>query len=309
MARQRHEFGDVHALIADPLDAAGDVHQRGDEPQVAGDRRLTRKQCHNGLLDLKTAPFDPVPVSDGHSRQLDVLVYDRFQRSVECLAHHLEPADSLALELDQVFAELVAGLLDSPNRTPSSGRLWDPKTPVWRARRIARQLNGPQNTSPRPAAVCARRAPRANTACGRTSTTEQPNKKGSIRHATYRQRLPAVRPSGRRLERRFLIRPRLRSFFRASLARSPQSPPTTSTTCRRREHLTTTRRKDRDAQDNGRQPDRGRVRRVDGGFEGEGARDPLGPAAGRDRGRRERQDARADRRDPRRRRARWPRRP
>ena len=132
MARERHELGDVHALIADPLDAAGDVHQRGKESQVAGDRRLTREQRHDGLLDLKAAPLDPVPVDDGHSRQLDVLVDGRFERSVECLADHLEPVDSLALELDQVFAELVAGLLDSRNRTPSSGPSRNPSTPLRR---------------------------------------------------------------------------------------------------------------------------------------------------------------------------------
>ena len=175
MARERHELGDVHALIADPLDAAGDVHQRGNEPQVAGDRRLTRKQRHDGLLDLKTAPFDPVPLSDGHSGQLDVLVYDRFQRSVECLAHHLEPVDSLALELDQVFAELVAGLLDSRNRTPPQVVSRFPRRPHCGARRIARLLEGRQNTSRRLAALWRR----PGAACGRASTTEQPNKKGA----------------------------------------------------------------------------------------------------------------------------------
>ncbi len=91
VAGERHELGDVHALIADPLEAAGDVHQRGNEPQVAGDRRLTREQRQDALLNVKAAPFDPVPIGDGHSRQLDVLVFDRFQRSVERLAHHLSP--------------------------------------------------------------------------------------------------------------------------------------------------------------------------------------------------------------------------
>jgi hypothetical protein len=44
VAGERHQLGDVRALVAHPLDAADDVQQRGDESEVAGDGRLSREQ-------------------------------------------------------------------------------------------------------------------------------------------------------------------------------------------------------------------------------------------------------------------------
>ena len=73
VARQPHELGDVHALVAHPLDAADDVQQRRDDPQVTRDRRLAREQRQRALVYLQVAPVDPVVVGDDHRGQLDVL--------------------------------------------------------------------------------------------------------------------------------------------------------------------------------------------------------------------------------------------
>ena len=91
MARQLHELGDVHALIAHPLDAADDVQQRRDDPQVASDRRLPGEQRQHALVYLQVARIDPIIVGDDHPGQLDVLVADRLERPVELLNHHLKP--------------------------------------------------------------------------------------------------------------------------------------------------------------------------------------------------------------------------
>jgi hypothetical protein len=40
------------------------VQHRGDDPQVAGDRRLTGEQREDSLMDLQVAPVDPVVVGD-----------------------------------------------------------------------------------------------------------------------------------------------------------------------------------------------------------------------------------------------------
>ena len=108
--RQPYELGDVHALIAHPLDAADDVQQRRDDPQVAGDRRLPGDQRQHALMYLQVACIDPVVVGDDHPGQLDVLVADRLERPVELLDHYLQALERLALEFLERFAELVAGL-------------------------------------------------------------------------------------------------------------------------------------------------------------------------------------------------------
>ena len=67
IAGQRDQFGDVHALVAHPLDASNDVQQRRDDPQVARDGCLTREQRQQTLMDFEIAPVDPVVVGDDHS--------------------------------------------------------------------------------------------------------------------------------------------------------------------------------------------------------------------------------------------------
>ncbi len=96
---QRHELGDVHALVAHPLDAADDVQQRGDDAQIAGDRSLAGEQRENALVDLEVAAVDPVVVGDDHPGELDVLVADRLQRAVKLADDQVEAAERLSLEL------------------------------------------------------------------------------------------------------------------------------------------------------------------------------------------------------------------
>ena len=98
VARQRHELGDVDALIAHPLDAADHVQQRRDDPQIARHRRLAREQRQDPLVDLEVAAVDPVVVGDDHPGELDVLVGDRLERAVELLDDEVEPVERLALE-------------------------------------------------------------------------------------------------------------------------------------------------------------------------------------------------------------------
>ena len=111
MARQPHEFGDVHALVAHPLDAADDVQQRRDDPQISRDRRLAREQPHRTLVYLQVAPVDPVVVADDHCGQLEILEADRLERAVELLRGHVQTAKRVPLELLERFSELVACFL------------------------------------------------------------------------------------------------------------------------------------------------------------------------------------------------------
>src|SRR2546422_7449521 len=52
-SRERNHLGDVHALIAHALDVLDQMQQRGDQPQIAGDRRLQREQREDALVDLE----------------------------------------------------------------------------------------------------------------------------------------------------------------------------------------------------------------------------------------------------------------
>ena len=83
VAGQRDQLGDVHALVAHALDVLDHVQQRGDEPQVAGHRRLQRQQRQDPLVDLQVAAVDAVVVGDDDRRELDVLVLERLERAVE----------------------------------------------------------------------------------------------------------------------------------------------------------------------------------------------------------------------------------
>ena len=111
VARQPHEFGDVHALVTHPLDAADDVQQRRDDPQISRDRRLAREQPHRTLVYLKVAPVDPVVVGDDRCGQLDILEADRLERAVQLLPGHVQTAKRVLLELLERFSELVACFL------------------------------------------------------------------------------------------------------------------------------------------------------------------------------------------------------
>ena len=93
------------------------MQQRGDDPQVPGDRRLARQQREDALVDLEVAAVDPVVVGDHHRGQLDVLVADRLESAIQLGDDEVQPSEDLLLEALEVLAELVAGLLhrDYPN--------------------------------------------------------------------------------------------------------------------------------------------------------------------------------------------------
>ena len=110
ISRQGHKLGDVHTLIAHALHAADDMQQRGDEPQVAGDRRLRREQREHSLVDLEIATVDPIVVGEHKPDELHVLGPHRLQCALELHRHHVEPAHRLLFELPEGFRELVTWL-------------------------------------------------------------------------------------------------------------------------------------------------------------------------------------------------------
>ena len=83
VAVERHELGDVHALVAHPLHVLDHVQQRGHHAQVAGHRRLERQQGQDPLVHLEVAAVDAVVVGDHQARQLHVLVLHGLECPVE----------------------------------------------------------------------------------------------------------------------------------------------------------------------------------------------------------------------------------
>ena len=118
MPGERDQLGDVHALVAHPLDVLDHVQQRGDQAQVAGDGRLQREQREDALVDLEVAPVDAVVVGDHHLRELDVLVVERLEHAVELLDDQVEAAERVILELLQLLLEVRASLLAPRRRAP-----------------------------------------------------------------------------------------------------------------------------------------------------------------------------------------------
>ena len=116
VAGQRHELGDVHALVSHPLDVLHHVQQRGDDAQVAGHRRLQGQQRQDALLDLQVAAVDAVVVGDHHRGQLDVLVLNRFERPVERAHHQVEAAEGLNFELGELLLEMGSGRVGHASR-------------------------------------------------------------------------------------------------------------------------------------------------------------------------------------------------
>ena len=97
MAGEGDELGDVHALIAHPLDAHDHVQERRDQAQVAGHGRLQGEQREDALVDLQVAPVEAVVVGDHHLRELDVLVVERLEHAVELLDDQVEAAERALL--------------------------------------------------------------------------------------------------------------------------------------------------------------------------------------------------------------------
>ena len=100
------QLGDVHALVAHPLDVLDHVQQRGDQPQVSGDRRLQGEQREDPLVDLQVAPVDAVVVGDHHLRELDVLVLERLEHAVELLDDQVKAAQRVGFELLQLLLKV-----------------------------------------------------------------------------------------------------------------------------------------------------------------------------------------------------------
>ena len=103
VAAQRDDLGDVHALIAHPLDRLHDVEQSGDQPQVGRDRLLGGEQRQDRLVDLEVATVDPIVVGDHHLGELDVGVLDRLERPRQRLDDEIEATERPLLELGELL--------------------------------------------------------------------------------------------------------------------------------------------------------------------------------------------------------------
>ena len=69
VAGERHQLGDVHALVAHPLQAPDDVQQGGDQAKVAGHGSLTRQQRDRLMVDVEVAAVDrPVGGDDASGK-------------------------------------------------------------------------------------------------------------------------------------------------------------------------------------------------------------------------------------------------
>ena len=121
MAGERDQLGDVHALIAHPLDVHDHVQQRRDETQIAGDGSLEGEQREDPLVDLQVAPVETVVVGDHHLRELDVLVGERLEHAVELLDDEVEAAERALLQLHQLLLEVSATLLAAGRRATVVG--------------------------------------------------------------------------------------------------------------------------------------------------------------------------------------------
>ena len=90
MAGERDHLADVHALVSHALEAVEHVQQRRDQPQVRGDRGLSREQGQDFLVHLQVAAVDAVVVGHDQLGQLDVLVLDRLHSPVEGRGDHVQ---------------------------------------------------------------------------------------------------------------------------------------------------------------------------------------------------------------------------
>ena len=127
---QGHELRHVDALVAHPLDVLDHVQQRRDHAQVAGHRSLEGEQRQDSLVNLEVAAVDAVVVRDDHARELDVLVLDGLERSIERRCHELQASERGSLQARELLLEVGSGGVrqpasrPSPSRTPRSGDPW-----------------------------------------------------------------------------------------------------------------------------------------------------------------------------------------
>jgi hypothetical protein len=75
------------------------VQESGHQAQVAGYRGLQSKQRKDALVDLEKAAVDAIVICDHHLRELDVLVLERLERSIELLDDQVKAPQGAQLEL------------------------------------------------------------------------------------------------------------------------------------------------------------------------------------------------------------------
>ncbi len=115
------QLGDVHALVAHPLDVLDHVQQSRDQAQVPRYRRLQREQREDPLVDLQVAAVDAVVVGDHHLRELDVLVLERLQHPVELLDYQIKTPQGMGFQILQLPLKVRPSLADTIGGRPLAG--------------------------------------------------------------------------------------------------------------------------------------------------------------------------------------------
>ena len=99
------ELGDRHAVVGHALEVEVDVEDREDEPQIARDRRLARKQQLYALFDPNVALVDVVVERDHLVSELLVTLLERLDRAAQRAQHQLALLLQRRLEEVELFLE------------------------------------------------------------------------------------------------------------------------------------------------------------------------------------------------------------
>jgi hypothetical protein len=116
MPRKRHELGHVHALVAHSLDVLDHMKEGRNQAKVAGYRRLKGEQREHALVNLEVSPVDSIVIGDDHLGQFNVLMLHRLERAIERRDHHRQRAESLRLEVSELFLEVRSRRLRHASR-------------------------------------------------------------------------------------------------------------------------------------------------------------------------------------------------
>ena len=80
-------LGDVHGLVADPLQVGVDLHGRRDEAQVRGHRLLQRQQLQAAVVDLDLQVVDLLVGADDQLGLVQAALDQGADRAVDALLH------------------------------------------------------------------------------------------------------------------------------------------------------------------------------------------------------------------------------
>ena len=109
--------------VADALQLAVDLDDRGDEAQVAGHRLVERQDLEALLLDVDLALVDQHVGRDHAPRLRRVALFDRLEGEAEVLLHERAEGQDLALEPIYLTLQMSHGTLAAQPRLSSADEL------------------------------------------------------------------------------------------------------------------------------------------------------------------------------------------